>query len=88
MVLLCTEKVESDRGQLRLMRWIFLMKLAHSSIDCSTFGYVVQCAAVMCVGFGDWGIIPTRLQCGFSIDKYGGLMILRFYYKYVLYSFL
>ena len=43
---------------------------------------------VMCVGFGDWGIIPTRLQCGFLRDKYGGLMILRLYYKYILYSFL
>ena len=50
-------------------------------------------SVVMCVMFGDWGIvgIPTflnRLQCGFLIDKYGCLVILRPYYKYILYSFL
>ena len=32
-----------------------------------------------------WGIVPTRLQCGFSIDKYGGLLILKLYFKYILY---
>ena len=31
------------------------------------------------------GDCSTRLERGYSIDKYGGLMILKLYYKYILY---